>query len=244
MFSFQPDNVSRLARLSYESMIEQGYSVSIYSYEAPREIGALPIPAEHIDARQVVPEELVFRDSNGGWEGFTNLFQFAALHKHGGLWIDNDYVLLRRLAGVGALAIQGESIRTPLPYILRVPARSAFAARGIELAGKYRNEPNPRELTCSKLGKEWAELRARKLPPAKYCPIHPSELQQVLQVSDFKLSRVSGLHLWQREWRRQEIGFGAGFPTDSTYEILWRELFCSGDDYDDDDVDGPLSDDP
>lgn len=238
VFSFQPDNVCRLSRLSYESMIEQGYDVSVYSYENPQEIGALPTPAEHIDARQIVPEELVFRDADGGWEGFTNLFQFAALYKHGGLWIDNDYVLRTRLAGVGVVAIQGENDATPLPYVIRLPARSAFAAKGIELAGRYRNGLHPRETTYQELRTEWEELHPRKLNPRRFCPIQRTELHQVLQNSDFKLAGVRGLHLWQQEWRRQQIGFGAGFPAGSTYEILWRGLFGFGDD---DDVDGPVA---
>lgn len=237
--SLQLDTVQRMARLSYESMITLGYDVYVYSYESASDIQALPVPAQHLDARHILPESAVFMDADGAWDGFTNLFQFQSLWKHGGLWIDNDYVLLRSLPTSRLLGIGTD--QEFFPYLLRLPPRSELAARGLELAEKYKHRSDPREKTCRVLRSSWLELRPTLLDPGQYLPLPATATAQLLISSDYVTTTeqgpcslrerilseetVGGVHLWQPEWTRREFPVGSGTSDSCLYQLLWRLFF-------------------
>lgn len=236
MFSFQADEVCRMSRLVYESALSLGFDLYIYSYQAPKLIGALPFPAKHLDARTILSEDLFRPDADGSWENFTNLFQMAALYQHGGLWLDNDYILLKDIANTEYLGISDEHPERigPLPYLLRLPPKSKFAAAGLAIANTAYVERRlrPREKTFRKLAKLWPKSQSNLLDFDDYCPISKSELDLVLCESPanapFVFEYYGGIHLWQSDWAQYDLYPGSGFQVASPYEILWRMHFSSG----------------
>jgi len=236
VFSFQADEVCRLARLAYESVLSLGFDLYVYSYQLPKLIGALPYPAKHVDARTILPDHLFRPDADGSWESFTNLFQLTALHKHGGLWLDNDYIMLKDVGNAPTLGIADNHPESsgPLPYVVRLPPGSRFAAAGMKLArDEYkRPRPKPRERTFRKISSFWPKSGAELLDFDLYCPISSSELDLVLCQTGaglgLPLDELGGIHLWQSDWAKYDLYPGSGFQVSSPYEILWRMHFSSG----------------
>lgn len=78
------------------SMRAMGHSVNVWSY-TPEKLGFLrPHGIELRAADEVLPKSL-FDQIVAGSEirYFSDIFRYAALYEHGGLWMETDVVLLR-----------------------------------------------------------------------------------------------------------------------------------------------------
>ncbi len=108
-------DLSNVERICINSFIAHGYHLTLWTY------GHLSNAPEGMmveDARNILPENRIFKYPNGSYAGFSNLFRYALLSKSGGLWVDTDVVCL-----VPAQALGGEAFlvteRVLIPSRLR-----------------------------------------------------------------------------------------------------------------------------
>jgi len=78
------------------SMRAAGHPVRVWSYTPDRLDFLLPHGVEVRDASDVIPSSL-FERIIGGTEirYFSDIFRYAVLYEHGGLWMDSDVILMR-----------------------------------------------------------------------------------------------------------------------------------------------------
>lgn len=83
---------SQLETLSASSFVKLGYELVIWTYG---DLPNAPQGASVADARSIFPEDRIFTYKNGSYAAFSNLFRYALLNSHGGLYVDTDVVALR-----------------------------------------------------------------------------------------------------------------------------------------------------
>ena len=78
------------------SMRRAGHPVRVWSYSPQKLEFLAPLGAELRSAEDVIPRTL-YEQILAGSEirYFSDIFRYAVLHEHGGLWMDSDVVLLR-----------------------------------------------------------------------------------------------------------------------------------------------------
>jgi hypothetical protein len=88
--------LSPFAQLTVASFLEHHQQFTLWTYGFPSNI---PQEIDVRDAREILPEESVFRYSHGeaagSLAGFSDVFRAKLLHDHGGWWVDMDVTLLR-----------------------------------------------------------------------------------------------------------------------------------------------------
>jgi hypothetical protein len=106
------------------------------------DVGAVPEGVAVLDGRTILPEERICRygPAAGPGEGslalFSNLFRYALLERHGGIWSDCDMVCLKPLGDVAAADYviateygdRGRQIALANACLLKAPAGSPFIA--------------------------------------------------------------------------------------------------------------------
>ena len=83
--------LSQLERLCIGSFVRQGYATQLWTYGG---LDNAPAGAVLRDARDVLPESALFLNRRGSYAGFSDLFRYTVLHRHGGLYSDTDVVAL------------------------------------------------------------------------------------------------------------------------------------------------------
>ncbi len=85
-----------LERACIESFLRNGHAYHLYVYQTPRD---LPPGVTVRDAREILPENSVFRIVSGSGSGsyacFADLFRYKLLRDRGGFWVDTDVFCLR-----------------------------------------------------------------------------------------------------------------------------------------------------
>ncbi|GBQ08889.1 capsular polysaccharide synthesis protein [Acetobacter cerevisiae] len=78
------------------SFVKNGHEVVVYSYSYKH----LPSFINGRDAREILPEEMLFSLENGDHKGsfaiFSDIFRWELLKKKGGIWIDTDVICISR----------------------------------------------------------------------------------------------------------------------------------------------------
>ncbi len=93
-----------MGQLTIRSFVRQGYGFRLWVYEEPEDLPPSPL-LQCADARQVLPEERVFRYERPSYlghgkhsvAGFSDLFRYVLLERYGGWWTDMDVTCLARL---------------------------------------------------------------------------------------------------------------------------------------------------
>jgi hypothetical protein len=192
------------------SMRAAGHPVRVWTY-SPEKLEFLRLYGiEVLSASEVVPPG-IFQRVLGGSEirYFSDLFRYAVLYEHGGLWMDTDVILLRSFPFHGDYffnlqwhdgAVCGNVVfAKPFSYHLRylyelaldrfVRTRRTFAAIGPELLSEYIGSAIGTEL------KDWL------FSPMFFNPIDWNEIelfkQPISALSDYLSDeRTFGIHLW------------------------------------------------
>lgn len=85
-----------LARLCISSFLAHGHRFQLFCY---REYDNMPAGVLLRDARDILPEEDIFRDSDhNSLAPFSDWFRMKFLSEEGGFWVDMDVVCLKREA--------------------------------------------------------------------------------------------------------------------------------------------------
>lgn len=79
------------AELCIRSYLALGIGFRLFAY---RNYANVPAGTQVLDAREILPEEEIFRHEIGSLSTFADWFRYAALEKFGGFWTDLDVVRL------------------------------------------------------------------------------------------------------------------------------------------------------
>ena len=89
--------LSAVERLCIQSFLDHGHDFHLYTYEG---IHNAPEKAILHDAREIIPENEIFKNTAGWGEGsvsgFADLFRLKLIQTKGGWWVDMDVICLKR----------------------------------------------------------------------------------------------------------------------------------------------------
>ena len=197
------------------SMRAAGHPVRVWSYSPEKLEFLLPQGVEVHAADDVVPRGLFQRILAGSEiRYFSDLFRYAVLYEHGGLWMDSDVILLRPFPFHGDHFFnlqwrgghQGHFIcgnvmfaRPYSPHLRNLYEMSIERFSGSD--GKTFGDIGPKLLSAYVASDTGAELKDRLFSPVFFNPIDWTELdrfnQPIGELRDYlNDERVFGVHLW------------------------------------------------
>lgn len=218
----------RLGRLGCASFVAHGYDVQLWSYGG---LTNAPGGIKLRDAREILPETRIFRYANGSLSAFSNLFRYAVLARHGGLWSDTDVICLteqdalkarapegflvtERVHGKRQVQINSNVIYHPAPKPGDVIDLALRFADGYDPARLKWGDCGPKLLTT--LVSQWPALApglmaARVANPVDYwaCP------KALLSPRTRLGPDTAFLHCYNEMWRRAGVDTRAPFPANS-----------------------------
>ena len=87
------DNISQMEYLSYSSFLKNGFEYHLYTYN---HLTNLPKGVIQKDANEILDKKFIVKSSgNGSLGGFSDLFRWNLILKHGGIYADSDVVCLK-----------------------------------------------------------------------------------------------------------------------------------------------------
>jgi hypothetical protein len=193
-----------------------GHPVRVWTYSPHKLEFLLPHGIEVRPADDVMPRGLFERIVKGSEiRYFSDVFRYAVLYEHGGLWVDSDVILLRpfpfrgdhffnlqwRSGAKGEHFVCG-NVMYAQPYsrhlrnLYEMSIERAFAARGWVFG-----DVGPKLLTDYIASDAGAELRDRVFSPVFFNPIDWTEIDRfdkpLSELADYlNDERVFGVHLW------------------------------------------------
>lgn len=85
-------DLSNLEKICINSFAKKGYSLNLWTYDA--KFQEVPEGVIVRNAREILPESLVFLNKAKSYASFADLFRYALLNSIGGLYVDTDVVAL------------------------------------------------------------------------------------------------------------------------------------------------------
>ena len=227
-------NVSNLEILCMKSFLNLGYELNLWTYG---DISNAPKGTKIRNARDIIPEESLFLNGFGSYAGFSDLFRYAVLCKHGGLWADTDVIALirpehlpqykflvaQRSHNSNDFLLNGNVIFNPIPSKGDV----------IELALAYTSTFPKADLGWSEIGPDllmaivsiYSGHGFRIMGPDFANPINWWECPHSLLASDFKFkNKPAFIHLFNEMWRRNNVDKNAEFPDGSLLDLISRSV--------------------
>lgn len=108
-----------MAQLCIKSFLAHGHSFQLFTY---KRYDKLPQGVLIRDAREILPAELIFRDSHGSYAPFSDWFRMKFLAEEGGFWVDMDVACLSEEAPAAPLWFCREQAHVVAVGGLRFPA--------------------------------------------------------------------------------------------------------------------------
>jgi glycosyltransferase involved in cell wall biosynthesis len=211
------------------SMRAAGHPVRVWSYSPQKLEFLLPHGIEVRAADDVMPRGLFERIVAGSEiRYFSDIFRYAVLYEHGGLWMDSDMVLLRPFPfrGDHFFNLQWRSgpknehfvcgnVMYAEPYsrhvrnLYETSVDRFFASRGWAFG-----DVGPKLLSDYIASEAGAELRDRLFSPVFFNPIDWTEIDRfdkpIGELAEYlNDERVFGIHLWTARNDPQARGDGA-----------------------------------
>lgn len=134
--------LSNVEKLCIQSFLDHGHDFHLYAYE---NIDNAPAATVIKDAREILPEDSIFRFKDGWGKGsvagFADVFRLNLLHKKGGWWVDMDIICLKLFTldqeTVICSSSEGEYGALANNCVIKAPQDSAFVKYCLDqLAGK------------------------------------------------------------------------------------------------------------
>lgn len=223
-----------IERLSMSSFLGHGHEYQLYCYG---DVPGIPAGVKVMDAREILPEDSIFRYERGPGKGsvsaFSNLFRYKLLLEKGGWWVDTDVVCLKPFDFPDPVVIASEHSWWGAKVssgILRLPRAHAIARQCFEIAGR-----------ADRASLNWGDIGPRLLQrvvkasghmysvqdPGVFCPIPWRKWRLLLRGDPRACSRyiseaTCAVHLWHEMWRRAGLDRQAEFPEMSYMSQLVR----------------------
>lgn len=236
------DSLSELERLSIKSFLKNGYEFHLYTY---KEIKGIPKNCIILDANKILNKSEMFVYHNGPEKGsysaFSNFFRYKLLLDIGGIWSDLDIINLNPLPNkeyifgsesMGKRITEGWFTQELIQYsscFIKCPKRSEFAKRCYNKTANI----DKKNLVWGQIGPYLVEDTIKELSldnyvlsPNKINPIPWYDIEELFDPNSNygKLKDSYCIHLWNEQWRRQNINKNKDFPKGCIYEIL-KDMF-------------------
>jgi hypothetical protein len=239
--------LSPLERLSMVSFMRCGHPVHLYVYG---NVGAVPDGVMVLDGRSILPEERICRygPAAGRGEGslalFANLFRYALLQRHGGVWSDCDMVCLKPLEDVIAadyvIATEYRDREMQIAFanncLLKAPAGSPFITECNAIA----MSADPEKSAWGELGPTMMTVMVRKhalerliAPPWRFCPLGWWEFPRLVEDTALQWPDATlTVHCFNEMWRRGGLDKNAHYGARSPFELLKAQYLTGAEDAD------------
>jgi hypothetical protein len=222
---------SKMENLCATSFIKNGFDLNIWTY-GKNEI--ILKGASVRDAREILPESLVFLNQAGSFASFSDLFRYSILCLYGGLWADTDVVALKPAKKlpqspflVTQRGLQGELMVNN--NIIFNPIRQH--GNLIDLARVYAERFPKNEITWGEIGPSLLTAIVQAHPKHGFNIFPPSFANHVNffdcpnmfinEETDFIFSDdIYFLHMFNEMWRRSGVDKNSQFPNDCLYEKI------------------------
>jgi len=211
-----------------KSMRAAGHPVRVWSYSPQKLDFLLPLGVDVRSAEDVMPRGLFERIVAGSEiRYFSDIFRYAVLYEHGGLWMDTDVVLLRpfpfhgdyffnlqwRGAHKGHLICGNVMYATPYSRHLRALYEISLD-RFFQSGKKQFGDIGPKLLSDYVMSDAGAELRDWLFSPMLFNSIDWTEVEKFKQplgeLADYlNDDRVFGVHLWNARTNAQSRDQGS-----------------------------------
>ncbi|WP_051242242.1 glycosyltransferase [Stappia stellulata] len=218
-------DLCRLGHLACASFLAHGYDVQLWNYRRPTNA---PEGVTLRDGREILPETRIFRYQNGSLSAFSNLFRYAVLARHGGLWADTDVVCLMEQDALQAAAPDGFLVSERIRGKRRVQLNSNVIyhpapQRGdvIDLAFRFADGFDPARLEWGDCGPkllttlvdQWPALAPTLMAARVANPVDYWACPRALLSPRTRLGPDTAfLHCYNEMWRRAGIDTNAPFP--------------------------------
>jgi hypothetical protein len=240
--------LTKLEQLCAASFVYQGYETLLWTYGDMKNI---PNGVQLRDAREILPEGLLFLNQRGSYAGFSDLFRYAVLNQIGGLYADTDVIALKHA-----------SYLPPAPFLVtertgRKKRLKGFIkemlglSKGWRINGNVVYNPEPKEgnlvdlafaysMRFPKSKVKWSEIGPNLLtaiteiypdhgytiqPPDFANPVSYADCPKKLLENKFDLPpQAMFLHCYNEKWRRAGIDKNAPYQATSMmaqYERLF-----------------------
>jgi hypothetical protein len=223
--------LSKLERMALASFVANGHTVHLYAYD---DLAGVPDGVQVIDAREILPEERIFRygPEAGAGEGslanFANLFRYKLLYERGGWWVDADVVCLRPFDFDAPYVFAYQDETSINCAVMRLPQGSAIAQSLYEEATSRGTNTKWGEIGPDLFSSKVQEfgLSEYALTPKTFFPIY-HKFALLLYIADNKegsleqsLKDSHAVHFWNEILRRTGQDKNGDFPPTSIYERL------------------------
>ncbi|MGX5664998.1 hypothetical protein G6N76_02995 [Rhizobium daejeonense] len=220
--------LTKLERLSCSSFVKNGYRVRLWTYGDMRDV---PPGVELCDAREILPDNRIFRYYNGSYAGFSNLFRYKVLCMKGGLWADLDVVCMLPASELQAKAIDGlivtehkmdglqHRVNNNLIYLPK-PKSGDMIDLALAISERYETQKlrwgdcGPRLLTM--LARNYPAVIPTLMEPNFANPLSPAACPRKLFKTATQLPKSAGfLHCYNERWRKKGIDKNSPWPESS-----------------------------
>ena len=224
------DALSAVERLCVASFLANGHPFHLYAYD---ELGNVPSGADLRDARDILPEREIFRQSPGAGigslAGFSDLFRWELLLTRGGWWVDMDVVCIRPFDFSEDVVFGDGREGEALVGVMRFPAAHPLSR---DMVARCRRpfSPSPWSSPVERWRLFWRRLRRGNQPGSiKFGQIGPKLFQKAL--AHYHLASIARPPQYfypvrMTEWRGVFDGTLAGGMArlDDAYAVhLWNE---------------------
>ena len=234
--------LSPVERLSMASFMRCGHPVHLYVYG---QVFDVPEGVTVLDGRSILPEERICRYGPAAGPGagslalFANVFRYALLARHGGIWSDCDMVCLKPLGDAIAADYviateyrdRGRQIALANNCLLKAPARSPFIAECNAIAMSADMEKSG----WGELGPAMMTVMVRKhelerflAPPWRFSPLGWWEFRRLVEDTTRQWPDATlTLHCFNEMWRRTGLDKNARYGAQSAFERLKAQYLTS-----------------
>lgn len=219
------DKLSNVERLCVQSFLQQGHDFHLYTYQY---IDNIPRGITLLDANSIIPFNKIFKDSSGGFSGFSNWFRYQLLYDIGGWWVDMDSVCMNffdipEKYCFSSERDQEQNVIINCGFIKAIP-KADFLVEILEYIS-----------SCDHSNVKWGQFGPRLFntviqtydsknyvkPPEAFCPINWYDMPQLVQEKEFLFdNQTFAIHLWNDIWRRKNLNKNATYHPDCLYEQL------------------------
>jgi len=226
------NELSVMERLSIASFLSHGHEYHLYVYG---EVGNIPNGTTVRDARDILPESLIFQyKTHKSFSAFANFFRYKLLLERGGWWVDADTICLKPFDFPREYVFSSERYGTH-EYVncgvIKVPPGSAVMSHAWgACCSKNREdlkwgEVGPRLIAESV---EQQSLHRFVESPHVFCPIAYPDWHAALDPARnwHFTDDVYAVHLWNEMWRRDHRDKDQVFHRDCLYEQLKRRYLA------------------
>lgn len=225
------DSLSTMEQLCINSFLQNGHDFHLYVYSC---ISNIPRGTILLDANQIIPNRLIFKDSFGTFASFADWFRFKLLYLKGGWWTDMDSICLKYFniptEYCFATEYLSENDQTNVYNIcnLKAPPRAEILQDCLNVIIKLRKTLKiiPWGAFGIRLFKEiiknYDVPSSYKKPPTAFCPIGWYEIKELIgsNMLETIIHSSFSIHLFNDMWRRNKMDKNLIYPPTSLYEKL------------------------